>query len=105
MNRHTKKNRTNLFFFNFIRLDQHQHHHHHQIMVNSTEKLVAPQHQHHFHPHHHHQQLHQPQSPQQSFTALTKDAPKEILSVSGKKKCSYCCEELGLSTFEKKRSP
>lgn len=67
-------------------------------MVNSTEKLVAPQHQHHFHSHHHHQQqLQQPQQqPQQSFTALTKDAPKEILSVSGKKKCSYCCEELGL---------
>lgn len=64
-------------------------------MVNSTEKLVSPQHQHHFHPHHHHQQP-QLQQQQQSFIALTQDAPKEILSVSGKKKCSYCCEELGL---------
>lgn len=26
---------------------------------------------------------------------LSSEAPKEILSVSGKKKCSYCSEELG----------
>lgn len=28
---------------------------------------------------------------------LSTEAPKEILSVSGKKKCSYCSEELGKS--------
>lgn len=30
-----------------------------------------------------------------SSSRLSIDAPKEILSVSGKKKCSYCSEELG----------
>lgn len=31
---------------------------------------------------------------------LSTEAPKEILSVSGKKKCSYCSEELGKNRFE-----
>lgn len=56
-------------------------------MGNSTEQLVLPQHQHNGNVAYH-------QSPLQ-LTSPRSEAPREILSVSGKKKCSYCCEELG----------
>lgn len=66
-----------------FRFDPYNYHHHpHQSL--SPEKLVAPQHQHHFH-----------QNPLQVSAVQSNEPPKEILSVSGKKKCSYCCEELG----------
>lgn len=31
---------------------------------------------------------------------ITDASHKEVLSVSGKKKCSYCCEELGMALFK-----
>ncbi|XP_055320550.1 uncharacterized protein LOC129577468 isoform X2 [Sitodiplosis mosellana] len=63
----------------------HYHHHSHQTLGSSTEQLVSPQ--------HNHTNYHQPL--QLSNSRLSDEAPREILSVSGKKKCSYCCEELG----------
>lgn len=53
-------------------------------LSSTLEKAVSPQHQHHYHGHQHTQ-----------LNLLTIEPPKEILSVSGKKKCSYCNDELG----------
>lgn len=94
----------------------HYYYHSHQTLAlgNSTEQLVLPQHQHNgYHQLHQSHQMQQ-QSPQQQLqlqpqlqpqaqlnnsTRLTDEAPREILSVSGKKKCSYCSEELGKRDF------
>lgn len=76
----------------------HYHHHPHQTLGNSTEQLVSPQHQHtNYQQMHQSHQMHQhQQSPQQlNGSRVSEEAPREILSVSGKKKCSYCSEELG----------
>lgn len=80
-----------LFFLNIFSLEtphNHYHHHHpHQTLNGSTEQLVAPQHQHNITNNVPHRQT--------NHQMMPNEAPKEILSVSGKKKCSYCCEELG----------
>ncbi|XP_031621786.1 myb-like protein X isoform X3 [Contarinia nasturtii] len=71
----------------------HYHHHPHQTLDSSNEQLVSPQHLHNSY----HQTSHQLNGSRLSVDELnsTPTAPREILSVSGKKKCSYCCEELG----------
>lgn len=66
----------------------HYHHHPHQSIGSSTEQLVLP--------HQHNGNVSYHQSPLQLGSPKS-EAPREILSVSGKKKCSYCCEELGKS--------
>lgn len=65
-----------------------QHYHAINNINSNIEKVVTPQHQHYYHGHQH-QHL-------QINNMLTIEPPKEILSVSGKKKCSYCDDELGM---------
>lgn len=40
-----------------------------------------------------------PQYKSHQFNSVSSDLKREILSVSGKKKCSYCAEELGENYF------
>lgn len=99
----------NCFVFLLSRLESQQNHYHyhsHQTLGSSSEQLVLPQHQHNGYHQLHQTQLQQQQQAQQqqqppqqqqqnNSTRLSDEAPREILSVSGKKKCSYCSEELG----------
>lgn len=93
-----------MYFYRLESQQNHYHYHSHQTLGSSTEQLVLPQHQHNgYHQLHQIQQqqqqqpqMQQPTQPQlNNSTRLSDEAPREILSVSGKKKCSYCGEELG----------
>lgn len=79
---HSSPHDTNILAFIRNRFSPQQYQHH-GLNNGAVENVVSPQH-HHFHGHQHMQ-----------MNMLTIEPPKELLSVSGKKKCSYCDEELG----------